>query len=169
MSLLSSLTFANPVALWGLLSIPGIWLLLKLYPPLPKNIIFPPIRFLINLDNQQETASKTPLWLLLFRMLLVIILVLAFSNPIYKAKPNFSNKGPLILLVDNGWSSSLNWEKRKEKLLEFINKAEQEKLPIIVLPSASRNSINNDELYLMSAKEAKSILETLAPNPWPSN
>ena len=31
MFLLSSLTFGNPLALLGLLSLPGIWLLLKIY------------------------------------------------------------------------------------------------------------------------------------------
>ena len=40
MSFLSALTFGNPIALWGLLSIPGIWLLLKIYPPAPKTIFF---------------------------------------------------------------------------------------------------------------------------------
>ena len=40
MSFLSALSFGNPIALWGLLSIPGIWLLLKIYPPAPKTIFF---------------------------------------------------------------------------------------------------------------------------------
>ncbi len=169
MSLLSSLTFGNPLALWGLLSLPGIWLLLKIYPPVPQNIFFPAIRFLKNLDNKQETASKSPLWLLIFRILLVSILVLAFSNPIYNEKPNYPNKGPLLLIIDNGWSASINWEKRKDHLLELIDKAEQEKLSIILAPTAKKININNDELIIITSKEAKSVIETLTPNPWPSN
>ena len=169
MSLLSALTFGNPLALWGLLSLPGIWLLLKIYPPIPKNIFFPAIRFLKNIDNKQETASKSPLWLLIFRILLVTILVLAFSNPIYNAKPDFHNKGPLLLIIDNGWSSSLNWEKRKDQLIAFIEKSEQEKLPIIIAPTAVKNNINNDELSILTSKEAKSVIESLTPNPWASN
>jgi len=169
MSLLSALTFGNPLALWGLLSLPGIWLLLKIYPPIPKNIFFPAIRFLKNIDNKQETASKSPLWLLIFRILLVSILVLAFSNPIYNAKPDFHNKGPLLLIIDNGWSSSLNWEKRKDQLIAFIEKAEQEKLPIIIAPTAVKNNIDNDELSILTSKEAKSVIEILTPNPWASN
>ena len=125
MFLLSSLTFGNPLALLGLLSLPGIWLLLKIYPPVPKNIFFPAMNFLKNLENKQETSSKSPLWLLIFRLLLVTILVFAFSNPIYNSKPTFFNKDPLLLIIDNGWSSSLNWEKRKDKLIQIIEKARQ--------------------------------------------
>jgi hypothetical protein len=169
MPLLSALTFGNPLALWALISLPGIWLLLKIYPPVPKIIFFPAIRFLKNLDNKQETASKSPLWLLIFRILLVTILVLAFSNPIYNAKPDFANKGPLLLIIDNGWSSSLNWEKRKDQLVELIEKAGQEKLPIIIAPTAIKNNIANNELLILNSKEAKSVIESLTPNPWPSN
>ena len=115
MNLISQLTFANPLALWALLSVPAVWLLLKIFPPAPKNIIFPPLNFLIGLNNEQETASKTPLWLLLFRILFVVLLILAFSKPSYLAKPIFNNSGPIILLIDNGWSASKNWENRKEK------------------------------------------------------
>ena len=86
MLLLSSLSFGTPLALLGLLSLPGIWLLLKIYPPAPKTIFFPAIRFLKKLDNKQETAGKSPLWLLIFRIFLVTILVLAFSNPYIERK-----------------------------------------------------------------------------------
>ena len=40
MNLISQLTFANPLALWALLSVPAVWLLIKIFPPAPKNIIF---------------------------------------------------------------------------------------------------------------------------------
>ena len=169
MFLLSSLTFGNPLALLGLLSLPGIWLLLKIYPPVPKNIFFPAMNFLKNLENKQETSSKSPLWLLIFRLLLVAILVLAFSNPIYNSKPTFLNEDPLLLIIDNGWSSSLNWEKRKDKLIQIIEKAEQEKLPIIISQSANKNDIVNDQLMMLTSKDAKSVIDNLTPNPWPSN
>ena len=103
-----------------------------------KNNFFPAIKFLTNINNDEETAGNTPLWLLLFRILLVIILILAFAQPIYNAKPNFFNNNPLLLIVDNGWSSSINWEKRKENLIEYVDRAEQQKIPIIILPTAPK-------------------------------
>ena len=169
MSFLSALSFGNPIALWGLLSIPGIWLLLKIYPPAPKTIFFPAIKFLTNINNDEETAGNTPLWLLLFRILLVIILILAFAQPIYNAKPNFLNNNPLLLIVDNGWSSSINWEKRKENLIEYVDRAEQQKIPIIILPTAPKNNILKEKLLLLNASDAKSYIELLTPNPWPSD
>ena len=85
------------------MSVPAVWMLLKIFPPAPKNIIFPPLNFLIGLNNKQETASKTPLWLLLFRILFVIILIYSFFKPSYTfAKPIFENSGPIILIIDNG-------------------------------------------------------------------
>ena len=169
MSFLSAISFGNPIALWGLLSIPGIWLLLKIYPPAPKTIFFPAIKFLTNINNDEETAGNTPLWLLLFRILLVIILILAFAQPIYNAKPNFLNNNPLLLIVDNGWSSSINWEKRKENLIEYVDRAEQQKIPIIILPTAPKNNILKEKLLLLNASDAKSYIELLTPNPWPSD
>jgi len=168
-SLFSALSFGNPLALWGLLSIPGIWLLLKIYPPVPKTIFFPAIRFLNNIKNEEETAGKTPIWLLLFRILLVIVLIVTFSNPIYNAKPKFLNNAPLLLIVDNGWSSSINWEKRKENLIKYIDRAEQQKIPIIILPTAPKNNVLKNKLTLLNASDAKSNIELFTPNPWPSN
>ncbi len=169
MSFLLALSFGNPLALWALLSIPGVWLLLKIYPPAPKIIYFPAMRFLNNINNEEETAGNTPLWLLLFRIFLVIILILAFSQPVYNAKPKFLNDNPLLLIIDNGWSSSINWEKRKENLLEYIDRAEQQKIPIIVLPTAPKNNLLEDKLLLLDAAGAKSYVELLTPNPWPSD
>ena len=169
MTFLTALSFGSPLALWGLLSIPGIWLLLKIYPPAPKKIYFPAISFLNNINNDEETAGNTPLWLLLFRILLVIILVLAFSQPVYNAKPKFLNDGPLVLIIDNGWSSSINWEKRKENLIEHIDRAEQQKIPIIILPTAPKSEALKDELLLLDPADAKSYVELLTPNPWPSD
>ena len=169
MSLLSALSFGNPIALWGLLSIPGIWILLKIYPPVPKTIFFPALRFLNNIRNEEETAGNTPLWLLLFRILLVSVLIIAFSQPVYNAKPKFLNNDTLLLVIDNGWSSSINWEKRKEVLIDYIDRAEQQKIPIIILPTAPKNNVLNKELLLLNALDAKSNIEFLTPNPWPSN
>ena len=169
MNYLSQLTFGNPLALWALLSIPAVWLLLKIFPPAPSNITFPPIKFLLGLNNDQETASKTPLWLLLFRILFLIIIIFAFSNPSFNTKPVMSNSGPLILIIDNGWSASKNWEERKEKIIEYISLAEQKNKSIIVSLTAPLNKPINNNLNLIPASQARSIIETFVPQPWPSD
>ena len=35
--------------------------------------------------------------------------------------------------------------------------------------SAKKNGIANEELLILTIKEAKSVVENLTPNPWPSN
>jgi len=169
MNLLSNLTFGNPIALWSLLSIPGVWLLLKIYPPSPKIVTFPPLNFLLKINNDQQTSSNAPLWLLLYRILFLILLIFTFANPIYNTKPIFEKTGPLILLIDNGWSSTTNWESKKEKIYEYINHAEQNNKSIIISLTAQQNKPSDQNFELLSASKARSIIETLMPVPWASN
>ncbi len=169
MNLLSNLTFGNPLALWSLFSIPGVWLLLKIYPPSPKIVTFPPLNFLLKINNDQQTASNAPLWLLLYRILFLTLLIFAFANPIYNTKPIFEKSGPVFLLIDNGWSSSTNWESKKEKIYEYINHAEQNNKSIIISLTAQQNKPSDSDFELLSASKARSIIETLVPVPWASD
>ena len=58
---LGPVSFAFPWALAGLLALPVIWWLLRLTPPLPTIIAFPPVRLLMGLGAREESAAKTPL------------------------------------------------------------------------------------------------------------
>ena len=167
MSFFSSLSLMFPSALWALITIPVLWFVLKMYPPSPKNIFFPPIQFLNNLGKKEETSSSTPIWLLIYRILIILIIIFAFANPVYNPAQFFSKNGPFIILVDNGWPTSVNWEKRKDKIFEFIDIADQKNLPVILVPTTKKD-ISSDKIELMSPVDARSKLETLSPNPWPS-
>ena len=61
--------FAQPWLLLALMSLPVIWLLLRVTPPSPRRLTFPAIRLLFGLIPKEQTPSKTPLWLLLLRLL----------------------------------------------------------------------------------------------------
>ena len=80
MNLLNSISFSSPYALWAISVLPGIWFILKMYPPSPKNITFPPILFLKKLTQKEETSSATPIWLLIFRSLIVLLIIFAFAG-----------------------------------------------------------------------------------------
>ena len=168
MNLLNSISFSSPYALWAISVLPGIWFILKMYPPSPKNITFPPILFLKKLTQKEETSSATPIWLLIFRSLIVLLIIFAFANPVYNKSSELNNDGPLLLILDDGWPSSINWEKRKQKALEYIEKSDQKNLPIILI-SSTKTDQANDEIILMSSNDAKAKLDTMNPNPWPSN
>ena len=73
---LGAISFAVPWALTGLLALPVIWWLLKLTPPLPTTIRFPPVRLLFGLGTREESAAQTPLWLLIVRSVLAALVIL---------------------------------------------------------------------------------------------
>ena len=54
------LSFAEPLLLLGLLSLPVLWWLLRVMPPRPKRIEFPPTRLLFDIAPKEETPSRTP-------------------------------------------------------------------------------------------------------------
>ena len=62
------LGFASPLVLLGLLSLPGLWWILRLIPPRPRRIEFPPTRLLFDIAPKEETPSRTPWWLTLLRL-----------------------------------------------------------------------------------------------------
>ena len=168
MSFFHSLSLIYPSALWAFLVIPGLWIILKMYPPSPKNIYFPPIQFLKNLLKQDETSSTTPIWLLIYRILIVSLIIFAFANPIYNPASILSKSGPLVLIMDDSWPASINWEKRKNEITEYIDQAERKNIPIIFIATAKKGENIGSELFL-SPKNARSKLETLNPNPWPAD
>ena len=63
------LAFTVPVALLGLIALPIIWVLIRITPPRPQRVPFPPIRILMALRPQDETPARTPPWLLALRLL----------------------------------------------------------------------------------------------------
>ncbi len=67
---LGSFAFAAPWMLLTLAGVPLLWWLLRLTPPAPKRLQFPAIRLLLDLIPREETPHRTPLWLIIFRILL---------------------------------------------------------------------------------------------------
>ena len=67
------LAFAQPLVLLGLLSLPVLWWLLRLMPPRPRRIEFPPTRLLFDIAPKEETPARTPWWLTLLRLTLAAL------------------------------------------------------------------------------------------------
>ena len=67
------LGFAEPLVLIGLLTLPALWWLLRLVPPRPRRIDFPPTRLLMDIAPRDETPARTPWWLTLLRLLLAAL------------------------------------------------------------------------------------------------
>ncbi len=74
------LTFAVPLVLVALAALPAIWLLLRITPPQPMRVDFPPLKIMADMRPERETPARTPWWLLLLRLLLAAFLILAAAG-----------------------------------------------------------------------------------------
>src|SRR6516165_5240483 len=77
------LGFAEPLVLTGLLTLPVLWWLLRLIPPRPRRIDFPPTRLLFAIAPREETPARTPWWLTLMRLLLAALVIIAAAGPLW--------------------------------------------------------------------------------------
>src|SRR5262249_4958598 len=130
---MSALAFANPAILFGLIALPIIWWLLRLTPPRPKAEVFPPLKILASVLKREETPSQSPWWLTLLRMLLAAAVILAIADPVMNPRANSLNaSGPLVLVVDNGWATSADWERRVQTARLLIDDAESADVPVSI-------------------------------------
>ena len=107
---LESLSFAAPWALAALATLPVIWWLLRVLPPAPKLVRFPPVRLLFGLSGKEETPAKTPPWLIALRLALAALLIVGLAEPLLNPETGLDGDGPLILVVDDGWAAARRWQ-----------------------------------------------------------
>ncbi|HZH52935.1 MAG TPA: DUF4159 domain-containing protein [Microvirga sp.] len=120
------LTFTVPLVLTALAALPAIWLLLRITPPQPKRVDFPPLKILADLRPERETPARTPWWLLLLRLLLAAFLILAAAGPVWNPMASDGSRSPVLLVLDNGFASAHDWRERLNLASERIEAAERE-------------------------------------------
>jgi hypothetical protein len=167
---LGAFAFAAPGMLALLLALPVIYWLLRLIPPLPKLVRFPAIRLLIGLEPSEQTPMKMPWWLLLLRLLLATALILAVARPLLNPQADLPGRGPLLLVIDDGWSSAPGWSTRTAHAERLIQRAERANRPVVIVgtapapldaPSVRRGAMRPDE--------ARTLLRAFRPKPWPTD
>jgi len=167
---LGAFAFAAPGMLALLLVLPVIYWLLRLIPPVPKLVRFPAIRLLIGLEPTEQTPMKMPWWLLLLRLLLAAALILAVARPLLNPQADLPGRGPLLLVIDDGWSSAPGWTTRIAHAERLIQRAERANRPVVLTgtapapldaPAARRGAMRPDE--------ARTLLRAFRPKPWPTD
>lgn len=167
---LGAFAFAAPGMLGLLLALPVIYWLLRLIPPLPKLVRFPAIRLLIGLEPSEQTPMKMPWWLLLLRLLLATALILAVARPLLNPQADLPGRGPLLLVVDDGWASAPGWSTRTAHAERLIQRAERANRPVVLVgtapppldaPAVRRGAMRPDE--------ARTVLRAFRPKPWPTD
>jgi hypothetical protein len=132
------LTFAAPLVLAALAALPAIWWLLRVTPPQPRRIDFPPLRILADLLPQRETPARTPWWLLALRLALAALLILAAAGPVWNPAAGGGGRGPLLLVVDNGFTAAHDWRERFAVAVERAEAAARDGRAMALLGTAER-------------------------------
>ncbi len=166
---LGSLSFAAPWALIAVALLPMLWWLLRVVPPAPRRQTFPAIRLLFGLQTAQRTAARTPLWLVVLRLLLAILVIGAVAHPLLDAVPSGAG-GPLLLVIDDGWAAAKQWPARRAVLDGLLGRAERAGQPVILLPTAPPpDGTAVAASALLPAGEAKAVAQAIEPQPWPTD
>ncbi|ODA66985.1 hypothetical protein A7A08_02282 [Methyloligella halotolerans] len=160
---LGSIGILSPWVLLGLATLPAIWWLLRLTPPSPQRVNFPPTRLLKDLQTTEETPAHSPWWLTLLRMLLAALIVLALSQPVLNPDTETAaGEGPLLLVVDNGWASASHWDDRREAITAALDEAAREGKPVVLAATAKGSSLSEPT----DAGRARERATGLAPKPY---
>jgi hypothetical protein len=156
------LSFAEPLLLLGLLSLPVLWWLLRVMPPRPRRIEFPPTRLLFDIVPREETPSRTPWWLTALRLAAAALLIFAAAGPILNPKTGLAGgTAPLLILLDDDWGAASSWDMRIKAADELIANADNDRrgVAIAALSESAR------DITIMPAGAARVALQQLTPRP----
>ena len=160
---MSALVFLTPWVLLGLLALPLLWWLLRATPPSPKHLRFPGVRLLMGLKDIEKMPDKTPIWLLLLRMLAIAAAIIAFAEPVLNPETRAEGDGPLLVLMDGGWASAPTWAERVEEAERLLEQAARAGRPTVF---ASLSTPLPQGMPYVDARDWLSVLRGLEPQPW---
>src|ERR1700744_1291916 len=157
------LSFAEPLLLLGLLSLPVLWWLLRVIPPRPRRIEFPPTRLLFDIAPKEETPSRTPWWLTALRLAAAALIILAAAGPIWNPPVGASTShAPLAIVIDDGWSAASSWDARVKAADELIANADNDRRGVALIPLSEPTR----DIAIMPGGTARVALRQLAPKPY---
>jgi hypothetical protein len=157
------LSFAEPLLLLGLLSLPLLWWLLRVMPPRPRRIEFPPTRLLFDIAPREETPSRTPWWLTAIRLAAAALVILAAAGPIWNPQTELArNTSALMILLDDGWSAASSWDSRMRAADELIANADSDRRGVALVPLSEPAR----DVTVMPAGAARVALRQLVPKPY---
>ncbi|MBK5198027.1 MAG: DUF4159 domain-containing protein [Methyloceanibacter sp.] len=160
---IGTIGFLQPWILVALAALPAIWWLLRLTPPSPQVVVFPPTRLLKDLKSTEETPAHSPWWLTALRMLLAAVIILALARPVLNPdRQTFTGSGPLLLVIDNGWASASHWPERREAIEAAIDRAGRNGRTIVLAPTAPGQPVSDP----LSPDQARERAGGLVPEPY---
>lgn len=160
MALFNALNFTFPFVLIALVTLPALWLILRVTPPSPARIPFPPLILIRQLMREDSAPLRTPLIILILRMLIMASIIIAMSGPSYGPQQTASvPSGPLALFIETGWPIAPIWEKRNSVIEALIADAEKAGRNVILMSTSDAPAA----LSLLTPSAARERLRTLRP------
>jgi hypothetical protein len=157
------LGFAQPLVLLGLLSLPVLWWLLRLIPPRPRRVDFPPTRLLFEIAPKEETPARTPWWLTLLRLTLAALIIIAAAGPLWNPPLATTDRAaPLLIMLDDGWPAAASWDARLRTADEMIARAEADNRGVTILPLSETDR----DISLGLAGAARVQIKQIKPKPF---
>ncbi|HEY7230042.1 MAG TPA: DUF4159 domain-containing protein [Pseudolabrys sp.] len=157
------LGFAQPLVLLGLLSLPVLWWLLRLVPPRPRRIDFPPTRLLFEIAPKEETPARTPWWLTLLRLTLAALIIVAAAGPLWNPPLATTDRvAPLLIMLDDGWPAAASWDARLRTADEMIARAEADNRGVAIMPLSETDR----DISMRLAGAARVQIKQLKPKPF---
>jgi hypothetical protein len=165
--MISALGFLSPWMLLALAILPLLWLLLRLTPPQPLRLDFPPTRLLMGLEERQKTPARTPWWLTVLRLLLAALIILALAEPVLRPDARLTaGSGPLLIVLDNGWASAADFDARRAVAEAAITEAGREGRPVALVATADRPA---DAAPAGAAADVAALLGAIEARPYRAN
>ena len=157
------LGFAQPLVLLALLSLPVLWWLLRLIPPQPRRIEFPPTRLLFDIAPREETPQRTPWWLTLLRLMLAALVIIAAAGPLWNPPAaTSSSKAPLALLIDDGFPAAHTWDARMRMAEDLIARADADQRGVALIPLSEPSR----DVSFETPAAARVRLKQIKPKPY---
>ena len=137
-------------------------------PPAPRTQAFPALRLLADLRSTIESPARTPLWLLILRLVAAACLILGLAEPILDPGHGLPGAGPLLIVLDDGWASAADWPDRVAAAEAAIAAAQRAERPVALLATAASADGRAPSVEgPMTPEAARARLAALAPLPWP--
>ena len=157
------LAFTIPFALVALAGLPVLYVLLRVTPPRPERVPFPPLKLILDLRPKDETPANTPWWLLLLRLALATLVILAMAGPIWNPTSiGTKGSGSLLVALDTGWAAAPTWERRVIAATQRIEAARQQSRTVAV----AATSDGGKDVIATDPATALERLHALAPLPY---
>jgi len=154
--------FLSPWLLLALAALPALYWLLKMVPPRPREVDFPPLPLLLQIKRPEETPARTPWWLIALRLLLAAFIIFALARPVLNPLPALTGgNGPLVLVVDDDWAAAPDWKARVAAIDSTLDSAESAGRSVALVPLSAPVG----DIAVGTAQAARDTLQALNPAP----